>query len=351
MKHHRTLRFISLNVWGYEASNRTWRGPRDYASFYGARVTVQDGASGARTSMKLPQYGTAACEALWRPLLEAARDRLKAKGLADKMLLGLAGDMGPDPPTAAMFHRILPGVGWIAESHRLNRGYVRDARTKAKVPVRYNSVCYGNQIPDPARQRMYGWRHGDELLVMTFNRSGSGLLLMGYPPPWAFRMWMESTLCAGRMGNGRVGGDYWHIGARLLGEGKRGWGVIGGSGGTLFGRYLHSHADEAGLGRSCTDLFGPGPDGPVSTIRLENAREGNQQAEARVFIERALLNRRRPLPPALARKCREILDRRTHVLRLWRMQAADVAPFAWQDRSRALFDAAAEVARALAAGG
>jgi hypothetical protein len=51
------LQFISLNVWGYEASLRTWRGPRDYAAFYGARVTVHDAATGARRSEKLPQYG------------------------------------------------------------------------------------------------------------------------------------------------------------------------------------------------------------------------------------------------------------------------------------------------------
>jgi len=347
MKHHDRLRFISLNVWGYEAATRTWRGPRDYASFYGARATVVDPATGRKTSMKLPRYGTPECEALWRPLLLALRDRLKAKGIEEKIVLGLAADLGPEPDTAAMFHRILPDAGWIAESHQLNRPYVYDTQTKAAVPVRYNSIVYGADVPDPAARRLYGWQQRKDVVVMNFNRSGSCLLLIGYPPPWSFRMWMESTLVYGRAGNGRVGGDYWHLGAELLGEGERGWGVVGGSGGTFFGRYLHSHADEAGLGRSCTDLFGPGPDGPVTTVRLENAREGIQETEARIFIEKALVGSPKRLPPERVREWQAMLDERTHVLRLWKLGAADIAPFGWQERTRRLFDAAAQVARAL----
>jgi len=171
---------------------------------------------------------------------------------------------------------------------------------------------------------------------------------MGYQPPWSFRTWMESTLAYGRAGNGRVGGDYWHIGAKLLGEGKADWGAIGGSGGTLFNRYLHSHADETGLGRSCTDLFGPGPDGPVSTIRLELAREGNQEAEARIFIEKALLNKQRPLPPDLAKRCQQLLDERTNVTRLFRLGALAahaIGPQGWQERSRRLYEMAAIVGK------
>lgn len=107
LKHHDRLRFVSLNVWGYEASNRTWRGARDYESFYGARVTVQDGDHGPRTSWKLPRSGSRECEQLWRPLLLALRERLRDKGWGDKLLLGLCADLGPDLDTAAMFHNIL----------------------------------------------------------------------------------------------------------------------------------------------------------------------------------------------------------------------------------------------------
>lgn len=352
LKYHDRLRFICLNVWGYEAATRTWRGPRDYTSFYGARVTVLDPSTGTKQNVKLPQYGTPECAALWRPLLHALRDRLKAKGLEGKIVLGIAGDLGPEPATTAMFRDILPEAGWLAEAHNLQRGFVYDPATKAAVPVRFNSIVYGGEFPDPAARRLYGWQQQGETLVMNFNRSGCALLLMGYPPPWSFRIWMESSLAYGRAGNGRVGGDYWHIGAKLIGDGKPDWGIVGGSGGTLFNRYFHSHADETGLGRSCTDLFGPGPDGPVSTIRLECAREGNQEAEARIFIEKALLNKRRPLPPELARECQRLLDERTNVARLFRLGALaahTIGAQGWQERSLRLFQAAAEVAKALEA--
>jgi hypothetical protein len=343
LKHHDRLRFVSLNVWGYEASNRTWRGARDYESFYGARVTVQDGDHGPRTSFKLPRYGTRACEGLWRPLLLAVRNRLRDKGLADKMLLGLCADMGPDIDTAAMFRNILPDAAWIAESHLLNRGYVYDVDTKATMPVRYNSIVYGGDIPDPAAKLHYGWQSQGQTLVMNFNRSGANVVLHGYQPPWSYRIWMESALACGRNGVGRVGGDYWHIGANILGEGERGWGVVGGSGGTLYGRYMHSHSDESGLGRNCTDLFGAGPDGPVGTVRLENAREGIQETECRVFLEKALLDQHKPLPRDLAERCRALLRERTNVLRLYKMNGAEVAQQGWQERSRRLFDLAAEI--------
>ena len=346
LKHHDRLRFVSLNVWGYEAALKTWRGPRDYAATYGARVTAIDPATGAKQNLRLPQYGTPECEALWRPLLLACRERLKAKGLDDKILVGLAADLGPEPATAAMFRRILPEAGWIAESHILNRGYLYDSATKAGVPVRYNSIVYGGDVPDPAARRLYGWQHEKDILVLNFNRSGSNLLLMGYPPPWSFRSWMETTMACGRNGNGRVGGDYWHIGASLLGDGERGWGIVGGSGGTMFGRYTHSHADESGLGRNCTDLFAPGPDGPVSTARLENAREGIQETEARIFIEKALLDKGRPLPPDLAKRCQQLLDERTNVARLWKLGAPTLGAQGWQERSQRLYGAAAEVAAA-----
>ena len=351
LKHHDRLRFVALNVWGYEAAARMWKEVRDYATFYGVRVTVQDATTGKRESFKLPKYGTPECEKLLRPMLLAVVDRLKAKGLAEKILLGLPADLGPDQATTAMFHNILegslPDAGWIAESHLLNPGYVYDSDTKAKMPVLYNSIVYGAEIPDPAAKRMFGWQHcKDGVLVMNFNRSGSNIMLFGYPPPWSFHTWMESTIACGRNGNGRVGADYWRIGTEFLGEGARGWGVVGGSGGSMFGRYMHSHTDESGLGRNCTDLLGPGPDGPVETVRLVNAREGIQETEARVFIEKALLDRAKPLPADLAKKCQQLLDERTNVLRLYKIGGAKVAPQGWQDRNAKLFDAAGEVARA-----
>jgi hypothetical protein len=302
--------------------------------------------------MRLPDYGTPECEKLWRPLLTAIKARLAAKGLDGLMLLGLPADGTPHWSHVAMFRRILPDVAWIRESHYNIHSFRYDPEDKkATVPVAYNSIVWGGGVPDPADKRLYGWRHNPRHLVMTFNRAGaSALNLHGFAPPWSYRMWMESTLAGGRNGNGRVGGDYWRIGMRPRGEGRVSSEAGGGCGGTLYGSYLPSSVGQVGLGNSTTDLFAPAPDGPVATVRLENAREGNQETEARIFIEKALLDKDRPLPKALAEKCRRLLDERTNVLRMFAIGAGGIARVGWQRRSRALYDLAGEVQRARRSG-
>lgn len=349
LKHHPRDRlwFICLVVWGFEGE------PGGRAP---VMATLLDPKTGEKSKLKLPRYGTPEAEALLKPLLHACRDRLKAKGLDERILIGMAWDVGPKTATVAMFRRILPQAGWLTESHMRQWAYRYDAKDKkATVPIRYNSVVWGGGIPDPAKKRKYGWRHGRGRLTMNFNRPGVDcLVLIGFPPPWSFRMWMESTLACGlwgRNGNGNVGGDYWKIVNLLNTEGRLPEGGHGGywnGSGTLYGIYPASNVGRTGVGNNTTDLFAPGPEGPVSTVRFENALEGNQETEARIFIEKALLDEARPLPQGLAQKCQKILDERTNVLRLWRLGAAAIAPYRWQERRRQLFDAAAAVAQALA---
>jgi len=336
LKYHDRLRFLAVCAYGR-----------------GAAVTVLDPASGKKTLMPLPEYGTPECEKLLRPLLLAVRRRLEAKGLGNLMLLGLPADRAPNWKCVAMFHRILPTVAWARESHFDARGYRYDPKDRrAVVPVAYNSIVWGGAVPDPAAKRLYGWRYDPKHLIMTFNRAGaSALNLHGFPPPWSYRIWMETTLAGGRNGNGRVGGDYWRLGVRVRSGGRRiSSEAEGGSGGTLFGSYLRSSVGQVGLGNSTSDLFAPGPEGPVTTVRFENAREGNQAAEVRIFIERALLDKDHPLPAALARKCQTILDERTNALRMNTLGRSLGRQF-WAENTRRLFRCAAEVARKLRQGG
>jgi hypothetical protein len=120
-------------------------------------------------------------------------------------------------------------------------------------------------------------------------------------------------------------------------------------------------------------LLAPGPKGPGTTTRFEAFREGLQEAEARIFIEKALLDpaRSAKLGPELARKCRDLLDARLAMMFRsmsnlqmigggndagsqyatgWRWAAG---PFGqvwfigsgWQQRSEDLYALAGEVAR------
>jgi len=337
--HHRDrIRCVAINVWGNEV-----RPSRHTGKMHGALVTAKDPKTGKRTNIKVPEYGTAACEAFWRPVLLAIKERLKAYGLDGKLMLGVANDSTPPPAHVAMFRRILPGAPWFRESHYDRRYFRYDPKDRHKtVPVGCNSIVWGGAVNDPKRRRLYGWRYDPRHLVLNFNRPGaSSLTLIGFPAPWRYRMWMESTIACGRNGNGRVGGDYWNLGVSLhkLWKGRRVSSEAGGgSRGTLFGSYPFSSVGQTGLGNNTTDLFAPGPDGPVTTVRFENAREGNQEAEARAFIEKALLAK--TLPAELATRCQALLDERTNVLRLKGYAAT------WQESNRRLFALAGEVAKA-----
>jgi len=337
-KHHTRLKFLAVCAWGYECRPKG----------AGAKVTVRDGRGGTST-MTLPTFGTPESEKLLAPLLTAVRDRLGRRGLDKRMLLGLPADGGPDWRTVAMFHRILPRTKWIRESHFNAWSYRYDPKDRQKtVPVAYNSIVWGGGVPDPASRRLYGWRYNPDHLIMTFNRAGaSALNLHGFASPWSFRIWMASTLAGGRNGNGRVGGDYWRIGMRPRGGGRVRSEALGGCGGTLYGSYLASAVGQVGLGNSTTDLFAPGPEGPVTTQRFENAIEGNQQAEARIAVEKALLDKAHPLPADLAARCRTLLDERTNALRMNPL-GRSLGRQGYRRSTRRLYELAGEVAKAAA---
>jgi hypothetical protein len=117
----------------------------------------------------------------------------------------------------------------------------------------------------------------------------------------------------------------------------------GGSGGTVFGSYPYSSVSQIGLGNNTTDLLGPGKNGTVTTIRFENARLGNQEAEARIFIEKAILAKL--LSPGLLKKCQKHLDERANALRMWQLNSGQISlgSFAWRLSNKRLFDLAGEV--------
>jgi len=123
-------------------------------------------------------------------------------------------------------------------------------------------------------------------------------------------------------------------------------------------------------------FLSPGKNGAVSTQRFEMIREGVEECEARIFIEKALFdkNLRAKIPEELAKRCRTILDERIPKLRLgtsslvldggwttlapaptdwWGRGAGQMGHYwyvgsGWEARSAELYSAAAEVAKALA---
>jgi len=337
LAHHAAsrLKVVQLYVWGRELGcprdKRTAKGP-DYRekAYRGALVTLLDTRTGRPEELRLPDYERPAAEKLLRPLLTAVRDRLKRRGLAGAMMLGIGSDPGVLPEHVATLHRILPGVPWFRDSHF---GVARVGRDRADprkaVPVACNTVVWSGPIPDPSEQRRYGWRHEPGRYTLSFNRAGvSSLNMHGFPPPWRYRVWMECTFALGRNGVGRVGGDYF----------------VARGGQRVDNRYRGAQIGGAlKIYNGCPDLFGPGADGPAGTVRLANTRMGLQEAEARVAIEKALLAG--SVPADLARRCRSLLDRRTNAIRTVPL-GRSLGRQGWDASTRELFALAAEVARA-----
>ena len=141
------------------------------------------------------------------------------------------------------------------------------------------------------------------------------------------------------MGFGRLGADFWPV----LTD-KRGRKV----GRLCEGRFPKSQWRNLNI---VSTLFEPGKSGAIVTARFEMLREGVQECEARIFIEKALSGGK--LPKGLADRCRVLLDERTKAIQQTFPGKNADAGYAWyvdsnwQARSDKLYAAAAEVAARL----
>ncbi|MFH0980829.1 MAG: hypothetical protein V2A79_04750, partial [Planctomycetota bacterium] len=148
-------------------------------------------------------------------------------------------------------------------------------------------------------------------------------------------------MTAGCRGFGRLGADFWAV----LDKHPARFGSVANKVGdvvkyNISSRYPEAEWKNLGLSYTVPALLSPGPDGALSTARLEAIREGAEENEARFFLEKALADpaRKTRLGEDLAARCQEILDERTRDC-LWTRTDG------WQERPARLFLMAAEAAR------
>ena len=157
----------------------------------------------------------------------------------------------------------------------------------------------------------------------------------------------EVNIAGNQRGFGRIGADFWPV----LKD-KRGRKV-----GLLSMRYPRTSWRNLGIYLA---LLHPGPAGAIPTARFQVMLEGVQECEARIFIEKAILEKK--ISGDLAKRCQHILDERVKALTEqmgskwgygdfhWASQRIEYLKFIssdWQARSEKLFSTAAEVARRL----
>ncbi|NLW49929.1 MAG: hypothetical protein GXY85_03680 [Candidatus Brocadiaceae bacterium] len=330
----------------------------------GPMVTVLDPATGETDVLNLPPHeGDPADKALWQPVVDGVRERLRARGLEDAMMFGLHHDTWAGRDDVALFNDLAPDVPWAMHSHE---GHKADAKMYGIAQVAYQACVWAVAFSDDGTDRgerdkgritsRMGWNR--EHLIAQFDR-----VTRDDHPNTRWRHLAETCITGSQRGPGRLGAEYWKVVRNARGERAS----------TSFERYPESSWRNLFIASS---LIVPGPEGPAAGRRLEALREGVQECEARITIERALYDaeRRARLGDDLARRCEEYLHERHMMLwqSLWSMQCyyrypekqeryegggwrtmPNVSGHNWflgsgyQERNQQLFALAGEVARAL----
>jgi len=221
----------------------------------------------------------------------------------------------------------------------------------------YTTVFGGNQFPvDPEHERYAGWRRGElqVYLLRNWHRDWDTF------PVASWRHLGEVNIAGNQRGVGHLGADFWYVLRDKRGNRR----------GRVYFRYPEGNWRSNDI---CTSLLAPGRDGPIATVRYEMMREGIQECEARIFIEKALLGGK--LDRGLAKRCRDALDDRIRTMMVamsnleidsniggmadndgtswWNSAGPEGHKWfiasGWEARTRRLFALAGEVARKLEA--
>jgi len=295
-----------------------------------------------------PRWGTPEARTFWKPVFDELKSLLRKKGLEKSMMIGLAGDARPRKETVEDLKSATGGLPWVQHCHPY--------KTKLHgEPIGYLAHVWGikpNLFPEI--RRCYGWRN--PRLETCFPRQGAGGVggVRSNSSFVVYRLLPEAVLTSpgktnkGLRGFGRIGADFWKV---LRNKKGRRWG-------TIIARYPESDLKQLSLFASVPAVLAPGPEGAVSTVRFEMMREGVQETEARIFIEKALLDpeKQRVLGEDLIRRCRTLLDERVKILvktvemrdKFWLPASTahwlSFVSSGWEKRTELLYELAGEVA-------
>lgn len=268
----------------------------------GMAVSMLDEKTGEVTTDYLPHYRAEESREPWQRVFQGLRERLKARGLEEAMVLGMVNDSVPPKEDVAFLNDISGGLPWIAHLH--------PPRTRGRKPVGNKllhgiaDVCYEAHVysiryeATPGKNRVYGWQLPEHRAFFGRHGIPNGAALR-------VRLLPEVNITGGQRGVGRIGADYWYVIKNSRGE------RVGAS----YARYPENMWRNLNID---SWLLAPGPDGPVATARYENLREGVQECEARIALEMVLTNPEavKQVGDDLAARAQALLDDRQRSI--WR---------------------------------
>lgn len=297
---------VVLYVWDPPQSGR-----RDVP---GATFAVSQTADGREAELRVPIWGEPGSEAVGKPLMDGFGALVEELGWKKEVVrLGLAGDQRPSSSVVEFFRSIAPWATWAIFTH--GNGDPDQARGRFVLDGMEVGLYETVQAPftgwdaykDVVGRRggvLGGWDR-DNMRV-----SSAREFLSEYVPLSQWRSLPEATLADAASvdmnrrnfscrGITRLGADFWEV-PTLTDE--RGWNFVGRS---LFMRFNSTMWAVIYRPYSPKALLSPGPDGPVATARFEMLREGLQECEARVAIEKAIAAGKAPAD--VEKRWRELL--------------------------------------------
>ncbi|MCX7590619.1 MAG: hypothetical protein N2255_03215 [Kiritimatiellae bacterium] len=292
-------------------------------------VNVKDEATGKTMPMAVGGGGLSQEDKrrLWHAFARSLYDHMRARGLEKRMYWGYPQDREEDPELMPILAECAPDVFWTAAPHQMCN-WVPNGNPWAYKDPRYfkvvGSVRFFREVPDFAPQAQH-WRSPSiHLAIPRIDSTILSLHTVSYP--FAYRTLVDRAIGLGRQGVGRMGADE--------------WGAI---------HYDGMVIPQWIVGMPVLFTLWPGRTGAESSARLEAMIEGIQTAEARLFLQEALKNER--LSPAMAAKIRNVLTDTLQEISFFQVKLCvhelEKYHYRWQERSRLLYQTAAEVATQL----
>ena len=251
-------------------------------------VSLLDPATKTIEPGHLYAYADPRGKAVWKSLFAELRKRLAARGLEKAMMVGVVCDTWPTNEQVAAINEASGNLPWVVHSHGGG----------GPKPLGYAAnVFHVNYLADSPKDRVYGWQRPE--LVVEYRRNED----LNVWPAATLRSYLELNITGTQRGAGRIGADFWPVFRDKRGQRT----------GRVWERYPQSQWRNLDL---FSYLLAPGPAGPVATNRYEFLREGLEECEARIVLERALTDEslKAKLGPDLAQRCEALLEERSRAM-------------------------------------
>ncbi|MCK5528667.1 MAG: hypothetical protein KAI74_03205 [Kiritimatiellae bacterium] len=301
-------------------------------------ITVVNKKTGRLSKRKGPAWGTPEAKVFWKKFNDGITPILKKYDLENARLYGLIGDARPTKQAMDDITSGFKNAKWAVHSHHYCvewKGY--------EIGMAIALWGIGSVPVDPTVGYGFGWTNPFWIMYYPRELSMNSSLVEQRTKleKWMGAKARSATAFAkssGTRGLGRLGADFFQVD---IGGNRKSY---------ICGRYPESAWGQLNLSYCVPNILGQGKTGPVATVRSETFRENIQEVEARIFIEKALLDKAHnaKLGKDLSTRCRKNLDKRIRMSNnadgpgeAWFISSG------WQNRMDELFTLASEVEKTL----